>query len=99
MPDFRDDITPAFEEIHDFHEHVFDELCPENSMEDPVGSKDLLLPMVRLVSTVCSPVQKSVELCQKSACLYSSLLLASFSIIVLTYGLEIARESNDPGEC
>jgi hypothetical protein len=50
MPEFRDDITPAFEDVHDFHEHVFDELCQENFMEEPVGSKDLLPPMVRLVS-------------------------------------------------
>jgi hypothetical protein len=49
MPDLRDDITPAFEGIHDFHEHVFDELGPDNFMQDPVGSKDLLPPMVRVV--------------------------------------------------
>jgi hypothetical protein len=50
MPDFRDDITPAFEGIHDFHEHVLDELGPDNFMADPVGSKDLLPPMVRWTS-------------------------------------------------
>ena len=50
MPNFRDDITPAFEDVHDFHEHIYDELGPDNFMEEPVGSKDLLPPMVRLVS-------------------------------------------------
>jgi hypothetical protein len=48
LSNFRDDITPNFEDVHDFHKHVFDEMCSENFMEDPVGSKDLLPPMVRL---------------------------------------------------
>lgn len=99
MPNFRDDIAPAFEDVHDFHEHIYDELGPDNFMEEPVGSKDLLPPMVRLVSNDLLSSTSERGSCQKSACLYCSPLLASILIIALICGLEIPRESIAPGEC